>query len=431
MTKIIGIRREDKNEWERRVPLIPEHVIEILKNESIQTQIQPGKIRIFSDADYQNSGAVIKEDLIAANPIFAVKEIPVDFLEPEKTYIFFSHVIKGQAYNMPMLQRMMELGNNLIDYERIVNEQNRRLIFFGRYAGLAGMIETFYAYGEKLNATGLESAFNLFKQAYEYVSLEDAKTEIAQLGEYIAENGLPAEINPVVVGFAGYGNVSLGAQEIFDLLPFREITPLELINNFDSLNSEQHLYKVVFKEEDMVKPSSGEFILQDYYQHPEKYEGVFEQYLPCLTMLVNCIYWTEQYPRLVTKKYLQSQSKTEQKLKVIGDISCDINGSIELTHKVTYPDQATFTYHPGSNSFENGTSAPGITIMAVDNLPCEFPLESSVEFSMVLKNFVNDIVEADFMVPFEDLKLPFPIKKALILHRGKLTPEYEYIREFL
>ena len=431
MEKIIGIRREDKNEWERRVPLIPEHIQELNERYAIKTQLHPSSLRIFTDAEYAAVKAELKDDLSAANTIFAVKEMPVDFFEQGKNYIFFSHVIKGQVYNLPMLQRMMELKVNLIDYERIVDENNHRLIFFGRYAGLAGMIETFFAYGQKMKAAGISTPFERFKQAYAYNSLADAKTEIAQLGEYIAKNGLPAEINPVVVGFAGYGNVSMGAQEIFDLLPFREITPLELINNFNSLNSEQHLYKVVFKEEDMVKPSSGEFILQDYYRYPEKYEGVFEQYLPYLTMLVNCIYWTEQYPRLVTKKYLQSQSKTEQKLKVIGDISCDINGSIELTHKVTYPDQATFTYHPGSNRFEDGTSAPGITIMAVDNLPCEFPLESSVEFSMVLKNFVNDIVEADFMVPFEDLKLPFPIKKALILHRGKLTPEYEYIREFL
>ncbi len=430
MTKIIGIRREDKNEWERRVPLIPEHVIELLNNEAVQTHIQPGKIRIFPDGDYQKAGAVISEDLTAANPIFAVKEIPADFLEPEKTYIFFSHVVKGQSYNMDMLRKMMELKVNLIDYERIVDESGRRLIFFGRYAGLAGMVETFHAFGQKLLAAGISSPFDKFKQAYECGTLDQAKTEIAAVGKYIAEQGFPAAVAPVVVGFAGYGNVSQGAQEIIDLMPCIEITPQELIGNYDALDSRHHLYKVVFKEVDMVQPKAGEFELQEYYNQPEKYNANFDQYLSRLSLLVNCIFWTEQYPRLVTKEYL-SRAGSGLKLQVIGDISCDIEGSIEITHKVTYPDKPTYTYLPAEDEFIDGTVADGITVMAVDNLPCEFPRESSAEFSQVLKEFVKIIAEADFSVPLEDLRLPDPIKKALILHQGELTPEYEYIREFL
>ena len=431
MKKYIGIRREDKNDWERRVALIPADIQDIKEKYNIQTILQPSSLRIYTDKEYSSIGAVINEEVNEADTIIAVKEMPLNFFKPEKTYIFFSHVIKGQSYNMDMLRRMMELKVNLVDYERIVDETGRRLIFFGRYAGLAGMIETFYAYGQKLKATGFSSPFERFKQAYAYETLEHAKVEIAQIGKYITEHGLPEDIAPVVVGFAGYGNVSLGAQEIFDLLPFKEISPQELIDNYSSLDSKRHLYKVVFKEADMVRPKSGEFELQDYYNFPEKYDGIFEQYLPHLTLLVNCIYWTEKYPRLVTKEYLKSQAGTELKLKVIGDISCDIEGSIEITHKVTYPDEACFTYSPENDDFRNGTPAAGISVMAVDNLPCEFSRESSAEFSQVLKGFVNDIVEADFTVEFNDLALPFPIKKALILHRGQLTPEYEYIREFL
>ncbi len=430
MNKIIGIRREDKNQWERRVPLIPEHVKLLTESQGIATLLQPSPIRIYGPDEYLKAGADVNEDLSAANPIFAVKEIPASFYEADKTYIFFAHVIKGQPYNMDMLRRMMELKVNLIDYERIVDENNRRLIFFGRFAGLAGMIETFYAYGQKLKARGIDSAFAQFKQAYEYASLDEAKEAITKIGEDIKANGLSAGITPVITGFAGYGNVSLGAQEIFDLLPHEEITPTDLLMEYERLKTTNKLYKVVFKETDMVVPKTGKFDLQDYYKNPQKYDGIFEQYLPCLTLLVNCIYWTPAYPRLVTRKFLQS-ANNNNKLQVIGDISCDVDGSIEITHKVTYPDKATFTYRADSDNFIDGTSAGGTTVMAVDNLPCEFSRESSAEFSKVLKEFVKPIADADYTVDFDQLDLPYPIKKALILHRGELTPDYEYIREYL
>jgi len=168
MEKIIGIRREDKNEWEKRVPLIPEDVAELKKKYGIHTIIQPSKIRVYSDDEYRKSGAEINEDLSKANVILAVKEIPEIMFEKGKTYIFFSHIIKGQSYNMPSLKKMMSLKTNLIDYERIVNEKNQRLIFFGRYAGLAGMVESFHSFGKKLKLMGLNTPFEKIKSAYQY-----------------------------------------------------------------------------------------------------------------------------------------------------------------------------------------------------------------------------------------------------------------------
>jgi len=438
MEKIIGIRREDKNEWERRTPLIPEHVKELKEQFGIKTILQPSKIRIFTDDEYKEVGAEINESLKQANPIFAVKEIPVEFFEPEKTYVFFSHTIKGQEYNMDMLKRMMDLKVNLIDYERIIDENNRRLIFFGRYAGLAGMIETLNAFGQKLKLQGYNTPFEKIKQAYEYSSLEEAKEHIKQIGEEIEDKGFPQELAPIVVGFAGYGNVSRGAQEIFDLLPHKVVSPNiieEMYENFsgDILN----LYKVVFKEEDMVelkeKSKISGFDLQDYYNNPEKYKSKFSRYIPYLKILVNCIYWTEKYPRLVTKQYVRDNSiiKSNLNLRVIGDISCDIEGSIEITQKATYPDNPCFTYFGKEDRFEDGIHSEGITVMAIDNLPCEFSKESSTEFSNVLKNYVNEIVEEDFNVDFKDLKLSYPLKKALILHNGRLTEDYKYMEKFI
>lgn len=434
MEKLIGIRREDKNEWEKRVPLIPDDVTELKQKYGIHTIIQPSKIRAYSDDEYRKAGAEINEDLSKANVFLAVKEVPETMFKKGKTYIFFSHTIKGQSYNMPSLKKMMSLKTNLVDYERIVNEKNQRLIFFGRYAGLAGMIESFHSYGKKLKLMGLNTPFEKIKSAYQYKSLEHAKKEIKKIGEEIENHGLPHEICPLVVGFAGYGNVSNGAQEIFKLLPHKVLSANILENMYESLIQDRFsLYKVVFKEEDIVKPLKGEFDLQDYYNNPEKYVSKFENYIPYLQILINCIYWTDDYPRLITREYLKNNTilKSNLNLKVIGDISCDINGSIEITCKSTEPDNPDFTYFAEQDKFEDGPQRKGVTVVAVDNLPCEFPMESSSAFSSVLKNFINDIVCADFNSDFEHLKLPFPIKKALILHRGDLMKDYKYLNKFL
>jgi alpha-aminoadipic semialdehyde synthase len=432
---IIGIRREDKNKWERRVPLIPDD-IEFLKNKyGIKTLIQPSKIRAYSDEEYGNTGAVVTEDISKAHTIFAVKEIPLDFFEERKTYIFFSHTIKGQLYNMPLLQRMMELKCNLIDYERIVDETNRRLIFFGRHAGIAGMIETLHTLGQKLKLQGHRTPFEKIKQPYQYGSIAEAKNQLKLIGDQIRSEGIPDNLQPLVVGFAGYGNVSRGAQEVFDLLPVKSLQPSELFNkeNFSLEEKEFTLYKVVFEEKDIAEPKKGTFELQDYYNNPQKYKGKFEEFIPHLSVLVNCIVWSEQYPRLITKNYLSSGSflESDRKLMVIGDITCDINGSIEITYKGTTPGNASYTYFADDDKFTDTIRENGITVMAVDNLPCEIPIDSSREFSSALRDYVYEILNADFNKSFNDLSLPYPIMKGLILHQGELTGEYIYLNNYL
>ncbi|MCP4214745.1 MAG: hypothetical protein GY765_08805, partial [bacterium] len=422
MDKIIGIRREDKNQWERRVPLIPRDVKILKENYGIHTIVQPSKIRIFPDEEYAKAGAEINEDLGRATLILAVKEIPKELFQKDKTYIFFSHTIKGQAYNMGMLRHMMDLKCNLIDYERIVDEKNRRLIFFGKYAGLAGMIETLYSFGQKLKLQGFDTPLERIKQAYQYDSLDHAKKEIEAIGREIDEHGFPVELSPIVVGFAGYGNVSVGAQEIFNLLPHKTVSANILDEMYENFTSDNlNFYKVIFGEEDMVRRKEGEFDLQEYYTHPERYESIFETYLPRLDILVNCIYWTEDYPRLVTKDFLKNETvlKSNPMIKVLGDISCDIDGSIEITSKSTKPDNATFTYYADQDRYEDGTQRTGVTVMSVDNLPCEFPVESSTAFSSILKDYVNHMVSANYTDSLEKLEIPSPIKSALVVKEGK------------
>lgn len=432
----IGIRREDKNPWERRVPLIPTHVRELIHQHSLEIWLQPSAIRVFADEDYVKEGAKIEEDLSRCSIILAVKEIPLDFFEKEKVYLFFSHTTKEQTHNMPMLKRMIEQRCTLIDYEKIVDKEGFRLVLFGKHAGLAGMIDTLWALGQRLNWEKIENPFSRIKQAFEYQSLIEAKERIEKVGWKIDQEGLDSTLTPLVCGFAGYGNVSQGAQEIFDLLPFEEVTPQKISAFYREKNYSAHkIYKVVFKEEHMVVPvSSGErFDLQDYYQNPQKYKPVFESYLPYLTVLVNCIYWEPKYPRFVTKKFLKELwgMNSLPRLRVIGDISCDIEGSVECTVKATSPDNPVFTYDPLKEEAKDGFEGRGPVIMAVDNLPAEISLESSISFSQALIFLIPGLAAADFNSDFAECRLPDSLKKAVILYKGEFTPDYSYMKNFI
>jgi len=155
----IGIRREDRYKWERRVPLIPQDAKELAQKHGIEIIAQPSTKRVFADEEYRQAGITVSDSLAPCPVIFGIKEIPIPALEKGKTYVFFSHTTKGQPYNMPMLKRILELGCTLIDYEKVTDENGRRLIFFGRYAGLAGMIDTLWALGKRLAWEGISSPF--------------------------------------------------------------------------------------------------------------------------------------------------------------------------------------------------------------------------------------------------------------------------------
>jgi alanine dehydrogenase len=443
MKACIGIRREDKSRWERRVPVTPEDARKLKEEHGIEVWVQPSPIRVFSEEEFTQAGATVQEDLSPCPAIFAVKEMPLGFFEPGKTYVFFAHVIKGQPYNMPMLKKMLELGCNLIDYEKVTDEKGRRLIFFGRHAGIAGMIDTLWALGQRLDWEGIPNPFSQIGHTYEYKDLAEAKEAISKVGEKIKTEGLPESVTPLICAIAGYGNVARGVWEILDLLPVEEIEPKEVAPLVEGSDYAKNvIYKAVFKEEHTVEPispgyrpsagSGHRFELQDFYDHPEKYRGKFESYVPYLTLIVNCIYWEEKYPRLVTKGYLkQLYSAGQPRLRVIGDISCDIEGAIECTVRSTEPDEPVFVYNPFTGEATDGYEGEGPVVMAVDILPSELPRDASVDFSGVLKEFIPAIAKADFSVPFEQLELPPEIKRAVITYHGELTPDYRYIEEFL
>jgi alpha-aminoadipic semialdehyde synthase len=411
----------------------PDLARNLVASSEIEVLIQPSARRVFPDKEYTRAGANVTTSLDDANIVLGVKEIPVDLLRPGATYLFFSHVIKGQPYNMPMLRRLMELGCTLIDYEKIADAEGRRVVFFGRFAGLAGMIDSLWALGQRLMGEGIDTPLAGLRPAHEYDDLESAKTAIRSAGEAIASDGLPDGLPPLVIGIAGYGNVAKGAREILAELPCRDVAPKDL-GGIEPTASASCFYQTTFKEEHIVAPrqTGAEFELQDYYRNPHKYRSVFSNFLPQLSVLMNCNYWDERYPRLVTLDELRELYRGgPPRLRVIGDLGCDVGGAVQCTVKCTDPGEPVYVYDTSTGDVVPGFSGNGPVVLAVDILPSELPLEASEEFAKTLAPFLPALARADFDQPLDELAIPDEIARAIIVHRGDLTPDFDYLSEHL
>ncbi|MBN2445833.1 MAG: hypothetical protein JXO22_03865 [Phycisphaerae bacterium] len=428
----IGIRHEDKSTWEGRAPLVPADIKQLVNEHGIEFVIQNSPTRRIPAAEYAAAGATMVDTLDGCPLVMGVKEIPLELIEPKKTYVYFSHTIKGQAANMPALKRLMQLGCTLIDYERIVDEQGRRLVFFGEYAGLAGMIDTLWLLGRRLTQEGIATPFAQVTAAHEYADLADAERHIRALGDHIRASGLPDGHPPMVCGFAGYGNVSRGAQRVYDWLGGDELKPEELGSKPLSHGT---CYKVVFQEKHIAAPKNpaATFNLQDYYEHPDRYQAAFFDHVPHLTLLMNCIYWDSRYPRLITQAQFQQlySDGTQPRLRVIGDVSCDINGSLECTTSADGPGNPAYVYDPVTGATHYGVEGNGPVVLAVDFLPAELPIDSSRYFSQALRPFIPALANTDFSRPLEESDLPPELRRATIVYAGKLAPPFERLAKYV
>lgn len=436
MKNCIGIRKETKDVTQQRVPLSPDQVRTLIEDHGVRVLVEPMEKRIFPDADYLAAGAELTADLSDANVVFGVKEIDPRYMQDGKSYVFFSHTIKGQSYNMSMLQHILDREISLFDYELIKDDEGQRKVFFGNFAGYAGIIDSIWAMGRRLEHEGLSTPFRNIEYATSYGLLSEAEEAFREVGAQITNEGLPSELVPFVCGFTGYGNVSRGAQHLYDLLPSVNIAPRDLAAFMEAGEfSDRVVYKVEFREEDMFAPKdpAAPFVLQEFYDHPERYDNAFEQYLPHLTMMLNGIYWEPRYPRLVTTEAARRlfSGDTRPSLRVIGDVTCDIDGSVQLTVKETNALNPVFVFEPASGYVRDGWEGDGPVILAVDKLPTELPREASAAFGASLLPFVPALAAADLTRPFAELDLPAALSRSLIAHGGALTPEFEYIRQYL
>ncbi|MFN2442909.1 MAG: bifunctional lysine ketoglutarate reductase /saccharopine dehydrogenase family protein [Thermoanaerobaculia bacterium] len=428
---VIGIRKEDKNRWERRAPLTPDHVAELTRMQKVEVIVQPSSRRAFHDLDYERSSARLSLDLGDADIVLGVKEVPPERVLERKVYVIFPHVTKGQDSTMPMLQRLMEKRCTLIDYELITDRRGRRLIFFGRHAGYAGMIDTLWALGRRLAHEGFDTPFEQIRMAHAYSSLDEALRDIARAGERIRHEGLPVGLRPVVFAFTGSGNVTQGALEVFDRLPFSRIEPEQLRSLPEDRDRPRNLvYKTVLdRSHRFERREGGGFDPEELARRPDLYRSAIAPLLPHITVLVNGVFWDPAQPRLVTKDDIRRHWAEEKqpKLRVIGDITCDIGGSIEVTVKPTEPGDPIYVWEPATDEIRMGTAGAGPVVLAVDNLPCELPIEASQHFGDSLLGFVPALARCDWTRDFENLDLPPEIHRAIIVHQGELTPPYRFL----
>ncbi|KAJ2563385.1 hypothetical protein GGH95_004609, partial [Coemansia sp. RSA 1836] len=385
---VIGIRREDKNRWERRVALTPAHVKQLIAETGAQVVVQPSNTRIFNNASFTEAGATINEDLSHVDAILGIKEVPIDKLIPEKTYVIFSHTHKAQKYNMPSLQAFLDKDIRLIDYELMVNEEGKRQVLFGKHAGYAGMIDGLHGLGQRLLALGYNSPFIHMGQAHVYPNLECVHTKLRHVADIIEDQGLPEAFAPMLFTFTGSGNVTQGARAIFDDLPHDNVSVDELPfiakDRYNDRYRRRLLALQVGAEDYVERIGGGPYDRAEYREYPDRYRSVFATKIaPYTSMLVNGIYWESKYPRLMTTKdlaHIQRQRELRTRMLAIADISCDIGGSLEfMSHASTI--DSPFFYVDAVNGIEHkDIEKPGVQINSIDNLPTELPFEASKHF---------------------------------------------------
>lgn len=436
----IGIRREEFNKWERRCALTPRYCKKLLykMKKNLIIKVQPSNTRIYTDSQFKSAGCQISENISDCDLIIGVKQVPKKELFPNRTYIFFAHVIKAQSDNMEMLDDILKKKIRLIDYEKISDEKNKRLVAFGKFAGNAGTIDILSGLGPFLLNRGIGSIFINVAQSYYYLNIDNAKNNLRQAGTLLEINGFVKELVPFVVGVTGKGRCAEGSLEILKLFPHEFIEPGELENLLEEgkKNPEKYnktIFIVNFSHEHFVenKKDPSFFDKKDYYKNPQNYKGIFQQrYIQHLSVLINCIYWTDSYPKLVTGKYLKQITK-KKKLRLLGisDVTCDYMGSIDFLKKFTTIDAPFFVYHPETEEITTdvNTTTKGLLYNSIENMPTQFPLDASNNFGNNLFPFIEKILKSDINKKLEDQNLPLEIKKAVITLNGQFTSLFSYI----
>ncbi|MCQ9205684.1 MAG: hypothetical protein NG737_05165 [Omnitrophica bacterium] len=427
---IVGILKETK-QWEYRAPLVPSDVRWLVKL-GVGVEVESSPERIFRDQEYKKSGARIVNKIQKASFLVGIKEPQVADLCPDTIYMIFSHTIKGQFKNMPLLKACLKKKIVLIDYEKIVDSRGKRLVYFGRFAGICGAIDSLHYLGKKLEYRGFNNPFSIIQPAHKYISLKAAKKDLELVRQKIRQQGFREELSPFLIGVTGHGSVSRGVQEVLELLNPIEIHPKDILRFIHHQRKKYHrLYKIVFFREEKLRAKNGKgFYFEEYLNNPGQFESNLDKYVPYLNMLIHTSYWDKRFPRMVTKKMIHNLAKKKVfRLEFIGDLSCDINGSIELTYRATTPEAPTFTYIPQKKKFVDGYNSSGVTVLAVDNLPAQLPRDSSTEFSGFIREYVYQIATQGVKDITQHMALPREIRRAVITEAGRLTRDFSYLKD--
>ncbi|MDD2675172.1 alanine dehydrogenase [Flavobacterium petrolei] len=394
-----GIIKERKNPPDRRVVFSPDELTRLKQqHQNVTVKVERSDIRVFTDSQYENLGIELTDDISDCDILFGVKEVPIENLIPNKTYFFFSHTIKKQPYNRKLLQAILEKKIDLYDYETIVDANNRRLIGFGRYAGIVGAYNSIRAFGIK---------FELFK-------LPKAETLAGK--EALITHLKRVVLPPLKFVITGTGKVGNGAKEILDAIKIKEVS----VENYLNKNYTQPVYTQI-DVLDYNKRKDGQFLdFTDFYQNPNEYVSDFERFTKVSDIYISGHFHANEAPVILTREMLQSK---DCKIKVVADVSCDVNGPIACTLRSSTIAEPLYGYFPNEDKEVEVFHPAAIVVMAVDNLPCELPKDASEGFGeMVLEH----VIPAFFNKDKDGI-----LQRAKITENGKLTPRFSYLQDYV
>lgn len=396
---IFGVVKERKNPPDRRVVFTPEELVR-LQNEhpEAKVKVESSDIRVFPDEAYANLGIDVVTDMQDCDVLFGVKEIPVDALIPNKKYFFFSHTIKKQPYNRKLLQAILAKNIELYDHETIVDANNRRLIGFGRYAGLVGAYNGFRGFGIKYELFNLPKAETLH-------SKEDL---IARLKRQTLPN--------IKVVLTGHGKVGMGAKEILDGMKMKQVS----IEDYLTKTYTQPVYTQI-DVLDYNKRIDGQVKdNKDFYTHPEAYTSDFERFTKVSDVFIAGHFHGNGAPDILTQDMLKAP---DCKIKVVADISCDVDGPVACTIRATTIAEPFMGYLPNEHKEVPYTHPGSIMVMSVDNLPCELPKDASEGFGEM---FMEHVIPAFFNGDKDGI-----LQRAKMTEGGKLTPRFAYLQDYV
>jgi len=394
----IGILRETKTPVDRRVPLTPDQCRQIIESGTMDLVVQPSDIRCYSDDEYAKAGVQLLEDLSDCDVLLGVKEVKKEKLLSGKSYLFFSHTAKRQPYNRELLQELVKKEIRMIDYEYLTNEEGVRVVAFGHWAGVVGAYNGLRAWGQRTGTYGL-------KPASECRDYKELKGQLKHI-----------KAGHVRIAITGGGRVAGGALEVLRLTGFREVDHEGYLNNTYS--------EPVFTRLDpwnYTRRSDGRlFNFNHFVRCPAEYDNAFGEYAMATDIYMSCHFWDPAAPPILTREMLLDGNCP---VKVVADISCDLNGPVASTLRASTIADPLYGYNPATNEespdvFENGI----VTVMAVDNLPGELPRDASASFGEALLSQVIPVLSD----PENSM-----IVRASITRDGALTEKYAYLEDFL
>ena len=396
----IGLIKETKIPVDNRVALSPSQIAELQHSHPEHIfVVQSSDIRSFTDAEYQNAGVTVVDDVSDCDLLFGIKEADVNTLFPDKHYFFFGHIAKKQPYNRPLIQALMQKRITFSDYEYLVDDKNQRVCAFGWWAGVVGTYYTLRGYGLKHHLYELPQPDKRF-------TLEALKAALSSVK-------LPA----IKLLVTGNGRVSQGAQYVLEAIGAARISPNEFLNT-QEVN--ELTYTVADADLLVKRNNSQNFEWKHFFEHPEEYQSDFMRWARSADVLVCGHFWSPSSPVYLSQENLQDASL---RIHFIGDITCDIQGSIKSTLRSSTHDEPYYDYNPLTFSEEAPFSSKNnITVMAVDTCPNALAMDTSAYFGdMLMKYVIPNLLSGEHSEV---------IRRGTIIEKGELTPRFAYLKDF-